>query len=114
MGLMRPSLLGINAPRTRRQAIHPQRPAQRISLHIDEVVLDGFERVKGGPIHDALRQSLTSTLQGGAQFARGVNLERVEGTHGLRAGADAQQIGAVIGKTLNRTLTQALQSKGRG
>jgi hypothetical protein len=98
---MRPSLLGINAPRTRRQAIHPQRPAQRISLHIDEVVLDGFERVKGGPIHDALRQSLTSTLQGGAQFA-------------LRAGADAQQIGAVIGKTLNRTLTQALQSKGRG
>ena len=108
---MRPSLLSIDAPRSRRQALALRSPAARLSLHIDKVVLDGFQRVDSAQVCDALTQSLSTAFQGTAspQFDRDVNLKKAGGSHDLRAGADARQIGAQIGKTLR----QALQAAGR-
>lgn len=107
---MRPSLLSIDAPRSRRQALAPRPPAARLSLHIDKVVLDGFQRVDSAQVRDALTQSLSTAFQGTAspQFDRDMHLKNTGG-HDLRAGANARQIGAQIG----RTLRQALQAAGR-
>jgi hypothetical protein len=104
---MKPSLLSVNAPRTRRQSLL-QRPAGRIALHIDELVLDGFARVDAGRMQSSLRETLTASLQrGGDRFGHDVHVESAGGTHDLQSGDDAESIGARLGKTLLKTLQAA-------
>jgi len=104
---MKPSLLSVDSPRTRRQSA-VQRPAVRIALHIDELVLDGFARVDAGRMQNALRETLTASLgSSGDRFENDVHLERAGGTHDLQSSADAEKIGARLGKILLKTLQVA-------
>jgi hypothetical protein len=108
---MRPSLLSIDAPRTRRRVSPIQGP--RLSLDLREVVLHGFERANRDQIRNALQQSLTASLQRGAPpFAGDVNLSRTNARLDVRPGAPSSDIGAQIAGALAQALERAARGRG--
>jgi hypothetical protein len=112
---MNPSLLGVGASGRRPRSASRQRPSPRLSLHIEEIVIDGFGGANSGRIRDALQQSLASSLRESGQrggkplFERDAHLEKAGSALDLRPGANSQEIGERLGKAV----AQAVQRTGR-
>jgi hypothetical protein len=110
---MKPSLLSINAPRTRRVAATHWAPASRLSLQIDEVALIGFEQVDSERLRAALQQSLASAIEDGGQFKHDVHFEKAGGKLKLLPGSDARDIGTTLGNALAQTIHTAGRISGQ-
>jgi hypothetical protein len=112
---MKPSLLGVGASGRRPRSASRQRPSPRISLHIEQIVLDGFGAANSGRIRDALQQSLTASLRDSGQrtgrpfFEHDVQFEKAGSALDLRPGANSREIGECLGKAV----AQALQRTSR-
>jgi hypothetical protein len=112
--MMKSSLLGINAPRSRREHAATV-PAANISLHIHRVVLEGFPRAHGGDLRQALNGELRAAL---AQSARSLGASgprmaagRTSLTHSLKPEARTAEISQAITKALIGSI-QSSQSGG--
>ena len=109
---MQPSLLGIQTSRTRQAS--RQWPAASVSLHVEELVLHGFEHANTEQVRIALHRSLAASLQAGEsqganrlRFERNATVEKLDGTLNLPAHSHSSDIGTVLGKTLAQSLWQA-------
>jgi hypothetical protein len=109
---MKPSLLGVSAPRTRRQHMAH---APGVSLHVDRIVLEGFPRAAAREVREALTAELVAALAREPRFARpvtGGGITRAAMTHTLNAGAGAGQIGDAIAKALMGSIGSAVRGAG--
>ncbi len=111
---MKPSLLGIDAPRSRREHAAAS-PAANISLHIDRVVLEGFPRAHRGDLRHALNEDLRAALMQSArsltQSAPRAAAGRTSVTHSLKPDARTAEISQAIAKALTGSI-QSNQSGG--
>lgn len=109
-----PSLLGINAPRSRHDRQAP--PSGRIALHIAGISLEGFSRVNRHDLCEALQRRIQFTFQQTAAspgaFTRSSNLERAMATHNLQSGASSAQVSDAIVRALTNALDAARTSSG--
>jgi hypothetical protein len=111
---MNPSLLSVAASGRRPRVASRQPQSPRLSLHIEEIVLDGFGGVNTGRIRDALEHSLASSLRDNGQragrplFERDAHLEKAGSALSLRPGDNSHEIGERLGKAV----AQALQRTG--
>jgi hypothetical protein len=104
MGMKRLSLLNEQRRRGKRDA--KRSGASSISIHIDEIAIEEFEKADRAQIDFALRRSLSEYLmsKGALTFQSNMNQSQVPGTHNLSSSASSTDIGDCLGKAAARSL----------
>lgn len=106
MGVMKPTLLAFNSPRTRRSRIASPRP-QSISLRIQALRLNGFSGANTAAIRDSLQRklaaSLSHTASRGAWFGD-ANASSPQTTHTLPPNATADQVVQQVGQAIRASI----------
>lgn len=110
---MKPSLLAINAPRSRR-ALNAGPRVHTVSLHIERLSLQGFTQVNRRNLRDALLQRLDTLVTEAAAtpgaFASDARRSTTTATHHLQSDSDAAQIGDAISNALKKSLGSSLRA----